>query len=203
MNSTFQEFIDRTQGIDFENYGNFELTRIDGGDTEVRLHVTVSIDDDGSFPEKWTITCGGVYQHKLRVGQILSVDVFINHPLLVPTVEPVQRLGFHGRVADPPSIVGKLYEKHIEVVGDWIPFQEYFMDRNITELIAAGFGVLAEGPVSIIGTYSNVLTECGIECLISGEHAKQIWDGSRFTNIPALKAFVLDECFVLAQTFSI
>jgi hypothetical protein len=201
----FDAFIEKVQSIDFEDYGTFEIVSAEFAVDKIVLNCSVSIDDgaDLSLNEKWQVECLGMVDHSLSLGFVDSIHFFDEHPLLIPYTETIRRLSFIGKAADPTAVVGSLYKAHHEIVGGWFPFKEYLNGFEITEMIEGGFGVLAEGPASLIAAYDEVLKRFGIRTTITDDREPTYWDdGLRLRSYNALSALVLDESYLIAERFN-
>ena len=200
MNEETSLFFDAVRSVDFEDYGQFSIDRIEGSGS-VSLLCSVSIDEEEGFHNTWSIRCLGVRRSLLRTGSFIDISLESEHILLREYREQNCRLGFRGTVSDPDHVVGALYEKHIEIAEDWIPVSAYLMDRKLGELVRGGFGVFAEGPESFILAYQETLERCGIETVVNGRRPNTEWNGSQFLDFPTLKVLSLDDCYLVAEDF--
>jgi hypothetical protein len=111
---------------------------------------------------------------------------------------------FYGKSANPSAVVGGLYERHWELAGKWIPFHRFLNPGvRLTELIAGGFGMLAEGPEPLILAYEEVMQQHGFSTTHRDPRQPVYWGGEGWLAEKAvLSALVLDESYVVAEHFA-
>jgi len=200
-NQSITEFIDKVRSVDFEDYGTFEVTKLEGDARNCSIGCSIKIDDDPGFHEKWVLSCVGVRKSEPSLGHIDNVDVKDTHVLLAEYREPKVRLGFRGTVPDPYSVVGALYKAHQDLADDWIPLSAFLMNREIVDLVRGGFGILAEGPAPFIGTYERVLGMFGFATSTTGQTVPKEWNESGYEEYPNLRVLLMGQSFVVAEQF--
>lgn len=198
---TFPELLERLGEWDFDDYGTFLITKIEGNGDDFEIMCQIVIDGENRLEGAWSIVCNGVRKSSVRLGYFGRVFLDTNHVLLAEFSEPTLRLGFRGKVIDTTSAIGELYNNHIEIAENWIPLSAYLMGRKMYDLIEGGFGTLAEGPSSFIEIYDRVLRAHGVETTITGEIPPTEWNGKNFHQFPKLSVLILDDCYVVAESF--
>src|SRR5919205_3952376 len=148
--------------VDFEDYGSLRLTDVGWSEAALTLSLHVSADEYPEFHPHWQVTCSGVREHCLSLGHSYDIQLYDDHVLLWPHTARRTSTSFYGRSVNPSAVAGALYERHCELTGKWIPFHR-FLNPNVrlTELIAGGFGMLAEGPEPLILAYEEVMRRQG------------------------------------------
>lgn len=197
----FDEFVETVRSVNFEEYGTFRITQIEGKPEKFSIQCEIVIDEEPGFQRLWSITVSGAKKTSLRLGYFDNISFDENHILLAEFSQPIFRLGFRGKPNDSFSVVGRLYNSHRKIAADWIPFSAYFMGREITTLIDAGFGTLAEGPAQFIHVYNQVLQDCEIQTSITGERDPTEWNGMSFEPFAKLSVLTLDDSFIAAERF--
>ena len=148
--------------------------------------------------ERWTITCATVFGHRLSSTPCSALRVVDDHVLLAPYLAPLARLGFCGRPSSVTDAVGALAEAHWRVAGDWVPFDAFLNPQvEIAELLAAGTGVVAEGPRPILEAYQVALRRHGIETSVSPDDFTR----RRPLNRATLRALLLTPSYVIGTGF--
>ena len=99
---------------------------------------------------------------------------------------------FYGEATNALAVVGELFERHAAVAGGWIPFQRYLNFGTLSELIAGRYGMLADGPASLVLTYEEVVQRHGFST--SHHPSKPPAEAS-------LSTLIFDESFVIAENF--
>lgn len=112
-------------------------------------------------------------------------------------------VSFYGSAQDSLAVVGTLYERHQEIAGDWIPLHRYMnAGLGLKNLIAGGFGRLAEGPEPLVLAYEEVLRECEFSTSHIEPKLPVYWDGRKWAEEDAkLSVLMLDTSFVIAADF--
>jgi hypothetical protein len=195
------EFFDKIVATDFEDedYGSFRITRLEGGQSQFSLDCLVAIDDEPDFHQSWRVEFQGVRRSTLFLGSIAHILVRDDHILLKEYFESEFRLGFRGKADKPALVVGELYRAHFEIAENWIPFNSYLNDLEVTRLIEEGFGTLAVGPKTFINLYDSILQRNGISTSVTDESTPKEWDGNVFKEFPKLTAFLFDDRCVVAE----
>jgi hypothetical protein len=181
---------------DFEDYGSLELTeaKIDG--TRLTLAFRVTADDYPEFHPNWNVICRAVQEHSLSLGFHYECEYSPNHALLVPYRAPQTSTSFYGKVENASSVVGALVKRHKTIAGDWIPFERFLnKEVDVTELIAGGFGMLAEGPEPFILAYEDTLRQHGF----STSHVEP--SQPAHPNGDEMSVLILDHAYVIAEEF--
>jgi hypothetical protein len=189
--------------IDFEDYGSLSLTTVELDGDALRLSLHITADEYPDIHEDWQVLCSAVKEHSLSVGNHYGLEFFNDNVLLWPHVARRTSLSFHGRAENPLAVVGALYQRHKELVGEWLPFHR-FLNSNVglLELITGGFGMLAEGPEPLVLAYEDVMRAHGV----SASHldpTKPVYGGGTERlgeNAPAY-VLILDDSYVVAEQF--
>ena len=150
--------------------------------------------DDGE------IVCTFVLDHRLEhapdgdLRQVIDPD----HPLLTRYVDAQAKLFFHG-TAPTDQLLGALWTEHRAACSDWIAPHAYLRP----DVLAAGHGLLAEGPRRLLDRYARVLASHGVEPSTIGDQPFQEWRGGRWqTRQRPPAALTFGRSFVVADSFS-
>jgi hypothetical protein len=151
----------------------------------------VTADEEPEIPQNIRINCHSVRESNLKPGYYGDLLVSQDHVLLWHYVQPYALTSFHGTAPEPLAVVGALFERHVELVDDWIPFQKYFNSNiRLSELIEGSFGMLADGPEALVFAYEEVMQSYGV----STSHHASIKPKDAF-----LSVIVFDESYVIAE----
>jgi hypothetical protein len=191
------ETIDALDGDD-DYYLN--LVRASWGGSDLELAVDLHL-HNGSV-EKWMVTCQSVREHVVRLGYCdHDPDVTSDHVVLWPHITPTVSLYFHGTASDPAAVVGTLHNTHTDFVGRWVRFERWFNSHMpLPKLIAAGHGLLAEGPEQLIKAYERVMQSFGFQTSTLSR-PPVYWEGRHWVESTGpLVAFVSEPTYAIATT---
>lgn len=112
---------------------------------------------------EWLLTCEESAQHRLCGGFISTLQVESEHPLLWRFNKPQRAIYFRGTTASPHALIGAIAEAHVDMVGNWLPLDAFLNSGvRLSELLAGGHGLFADGPQPVLDAYERVLTEHGL-----------------------------------------
>jgi hypothetical protein len=86
-----------------------------------------------------------------------------HHVLLWDHQEPFNQLNFTGPPSSHGEVLWDLHERHRALVGHWIPFERYVNRFFLSNRLAGGGGVLADGPDCLLREYAAVLAKSDLE----------------------------------------
>lgn len=145
--------------MEFETDG--WLQSLEVHETPDGLQVTLGVFYGGGAPrERWEITAHRVSKARLSlIEPFYEIYLAYDHPLLWPHVRGIVSLSFFFRegVEEPLAVAAALYERHREITDDWLPFEDFVnasAHAPLSVRIAHRYGVLAEGPVTLLEAYA-------------------------------------------------
>lgn len=148
----------------------------------------------------WDVECGSVLDHSLTLGNCPDFALHDDHPLLWQYVHPECSVSFHGDPSSAEAIVGDLYNRHIELVGNSIPFKR-FLNGNPVEMVRGRYGMFAEGPKPLVEAYASVFENAGMKAGVSEPRLR--WSTGDLTDPGEIEVLVLsDRSYVVAQKFN-
>ena len=119
------KLVSLTHTYDFEEYGTLNLV---GARTETNV-LTLTFDfhihDDKDEYQSWEVDCVGLLEHQMFLGECDNFDLSRDHPLLWPYIYPQASVSFYGEAEESLAVFGALYQRHLALVGDWIPFGRF------------------------------------------------------------------------------
>jgi hypothetical protein len=195
------DLINLTHSHEFEEYGTLELAavRIEGNVMTLSLNLNSGADSDDY--QSWEVECVGFLEHELSLGQCEGFDLEYDHILLWNYIYPRVSVSFYGEADNSLAVVGALYKRHIELVGNWIPFDR-FMNGNTVEMIRGRYGMLANGPLPLVESYSQVLESFEISTQLT-EPKPAYFTNDEFSGLAELEVLILKTgCFVVAPKFN-
>ena len=189
--------------VDYEDYGSLQLIEVEQREGNLSLVLDVTADEEPSLPRNIRIICHSSRESNISPNHYYDLRVAEDHVLLWHYARPHSLVSFYGKVEDPLSVVGALYERHFEMVEGWIPFHKYLNSGlPLSELIRGTFGMLADGPDQLVLAYEAVMQRFGLS---TSHHesrpADQMrWNGETWVQDRSpLSIMFLDESYVIAD----
>jgi hypothetical protein len=188
-----EDLFPRILPVDYDDYGSLHVQAVEQRNQDLLISLVLTADEDPELPEHILITCGSYRENTLVPGRYSRVYWKQDHVLLWDFDQPHVLSSFYGQVQEPLAVVGALFERHVELVGKWIPFSKYLNPCiRLSELIGGKFGMLAEGPERLVLAYEEVMSDYGVSV-------------SHHTSAPkhyeTLSILILDEAYVIANSF--
>ena len=188
-----QDLLSRMESLDFDDYGSLHVHTVEQRDGDVFLSLILTSEEDPDLPENVRITCRSWRENTVVPRHYGSVCVTQEHVLLWDYNQPHVVAAFNGQVPDPFAVMGALFERHIELVDEWVPFLKYFNSCiQLSELLRGSFGMLAEGPEPLVLAYEEVLANYGVS--VSHHRYGKARDEK-------LSILILDDAYVIANDF--
>jgi hypothetical protein len=190
--------------VDYEDYGSLQLIEVERRDGNLSFVLDVTADEEPELPRNIRITCHSSRESNVSPSQYYDLSVAEDHVLLWHYTRPHTLTSFYGKVEDPLSVVGALYERHFELVEEWIPFHKYLNSGlPLSELIRGSFGMLADGPDQLVLAYEAVMQRFGFSTSHHESRSAMHWDGERWVQDRSpLSILFLDESYVIAEAFA-
>ena len=149
------DLTDFTNSYEFEEYGRSDLTGVRLVGNSLKLFLDFHT-DNSDVEQSWEVECINFLEHQVAVGPCEGPNLHYDHVLLWPHIYPEASVSFYGEAKDCCAVVAALYKSHLQLAGDWIPFDR-FMNGNVVEMIRGRYGMLAKGPTPLIESYAKVL----------------------------------------------
>ncbi len=140
----------------------------------------------------------------MSLGYAYDLQFSNDHVLLWPHAGRQSATSFYGRAENPSAVAGALYQRHWELAGKWLPFHRFLNPGvRLTELIAGGFGMLAEGPEPLILAYEEVMQRHGLSTS-HRDPRKPVYRGGDgwLEQKAALSVLILGESYIVAEEFT-
>lgn len=172
---------------------------------KINLHFDEEEDGIEKYGE-WEIICFGVREQIIQLGNCLYfdfIDESTDHVLKWKYTKPNCGVSFNGETKNPYEVVGKLFEAHIKLAENWIPFQENFNDSlDLVELISGRFGLLTESTEPFVVAYEEVMKQCGISASHTKPENPYYWNGKEYTQeITPLCVMIFNDSYIIAEKF--
>lgn len=178
-----------------------QLTNASWSRSSLQLQLTVTVFD--SAQESWEVRCGDVLAYVLRNDGVNGFELTEDHPLLWEFKHESASAYFYRAPINAGAAVGALYEAHQNAVGSWIKFGQHLNGvPELSSLLAAGNGLLAQGPVLLLSLYKETLRPLGVEVDIRFSRPPQRWDGTRWRRLDRdnnTKALLLGTSYVIGN----
>ena len=173
--------------------------------TEDGAVLMVSVMDSGEEYswKRWRLEARGLRDYALRdaYGDLYFEES--DHVLARCQTDTRQQLMFRDRPRSIPETIGNLWTAHRRIAGRWIPL-ERFMNRpdRLEELLALGYGQLADGPTFLVEVYAEVLTSAGVTPSLLPKHSAKRWDGESFREVRGpLATLLIGDSYFVAESF--
>lgn len=202
--SMIESFLQELSTRDLENDDNLSLLEM--REENNTLILTFKLQSDFNEDEKiqiWKIECQEFIQRNIQDDIFNSFTIFKEHVLLWGFIQSTCKLYFKGLTENVSGLIGELYLKHLEITGNWIPFDEYLNDMmDIRNLLNGGSGLVAEGPGMIIEEYSKVLNKFNISTSMISDGIVRFWNGCNWVegSYP-YSILIFGRSFVIAKEF--
>jgi hypothetical protein len=166
--------------------------------SSISLAVTVL----DSEQEMWEVRCEDVLAFVFSNESANWLELTEDHPVLWEFKHESASAYFYQSPANADAAVGALYEAHEIAVGPWIRFRQYLNNApGLSKLLAAGNGLLAQGPVGLLTFYKQTLCPHGVEVDIRFVHPPQTWNGTDWQQLhwENTKALLLGSSYVIGN----
>jgi len=195
------DLIRLTHSHKFEEYGTLDLAGVRVQGNVLILSLNLNTGDDSDAYQSWEVECVGFLEQQLSLGQCEGFDFEHDHILLWFYIYPEASVSFYGEADDHLAVVGALYKRHLELVGNWIPFGR-FMNGNTVEMIRGRFGMLAEGPMPLVESYGRVLEDFNISAQIT-EPKPAYYTNDEFSGLAEVAVLIFKKgSYVVAPKFN-
>ncbi len=145
---------------------------------------------------RWCIQAQRVLEFKVVSHEVESIELTQRHPLLWTYDQDEVELYIQGQLLDVHAVIGRLQVAHETLARGWIAFGAYFNDRTpLQVLLAAGSGLLATGPSSVISAYQKVLEAEGLQCSALNQGSLGALDAEP-------RVLILGRSYIIATEFS-
>ena len=192
--------------VDYEDYGSLQLIEVERRDGDLSFVLDVKADEEPELPRNIRIICHSWRESNVSPRHYYDLTVTEDHVLLWHYTRPHALTSFYGQVEDPLAVVGALYERHFELVEQWVPFHKYLNSGlPLSELIRGSFGMLADGPDQLVLAYDEVMQRFGFSTSHHESRAadQMRWNGETWVQDSSpLSIMFLDESYVIAEAFT-
>ncbi len=198
-----ENLLEITKLVEFEDYGSLQLTGVKFNEEGLTLSLHITADEYTEAHPRWEVVARSAKEHSLSLGYHEEILLSEDHALLWPHVAARTSTSFHGKTDNPFAVVGALCERHRELAGNWIPFHRFLnSDINLIELIAGGFGMLAEGPEPFILAYEEVMRQHGFSTAHLDPSKPVYLGGNELLGAKApVSVLLLDDSYIIAEHF--
>ena len=186
------------------DYGSLRLASAESDGDSLRLSIHITGDEYPDIHQDWQVLCSAVKEDSLSLGDHSALQFLDDHVLLWPHLARRTSTSFYGKAENPLAVIGALYQRHKELVGEWLPFHRFLnSDIALPDLISGGFGMLAEGPEPLVLAYEDVMRTNGFSTSHLDPTKPVYWGGNEWLGQKA-PAFVLilDDSYVVAEQFA-
>jgi hypothetical protein len=195
------DLISLTNSDAYTENGTADLAEVRMEGDVLTLSLNLNTGEDSNAYQCWEVECVGFLEHQLSLGQSDEFDLQYDHVLLWSYTYPEASVSFYGEANDHLAVVGALYKRHLELVGDWIPFVR-FMNGNAVEMIRGRYGMLAEGPIPLVESYAQVLEGFNISAKIT-EPKPAYYTNDEFSGLAEVAVLILKKgSYVVAPKFN-
>ena len=195
------DLIGLTWTDDFVEDGALHLAGVRAEEDVLTLSLNLNTGDGSGAFQSWEVECIGFLEHQLSLGECDRFDLEYDHVLLWTHIYPQASVSFYGEAKDHLAVVGALYERHLELVDNWIPFDR-FMNGNTIEMIRGRYGLLAKGPMPLMESYAQVLEAFDISASICNPRPAY-YTNDEFSGLSEVAVLIFDtRSYVVATKFN-
>ena len=142
----------------------------------LELRLEVSTFNWGENSRKIEVRCEEVLDYAIRNEVASSIILTSDHPLLWRFTYDTASAFFNGIPPDVYAATGALYEAHRHATDDWFGLETQLNGGlKLSQLLCAGNGLLAWGPVPLLTIYKDVLSQYSVEVEIVGSYPPGGW----------------------------
>ena len=199
MHHAMEELLNVIAGVDEEEYLLVKIAEAAWVGASLELKVEISVEDRAERGA-WSIRCEYLLAHTLSGQSGSSLELVDDHPLLWEFKYPNASAFFDGVPSNSEACIGALYKAHEGATSSWLRLGAYLNNSgHLSELLSAGNGLLARGPVPLLQIYKDALQPHGVDVSIVGEHHPKFFDGMtrRSTDGEDIKALLLGASYVV------
>src|SRR5882724_6460233 len=114
------DLISITNSLEFEECGSIDLAEMRLESDVLNLSLNLYPGDSDNY-QAWRVECVAFLDHRVSLGRCDGFHLHFDHVLLWSYIYPQASVSFYGETKDPLAVVGALYKRHLELVGDWVP----------------------------------------------------------------------------------
>lgn len=194
-----EELLSVIAGVDEEEELLVKIVEAAWLGTSLELRVEISVEDRAKLGA-WSIRCEYLLVHSLGGQSGSSLELVDEHPLLWEFKYLNASAFFDGVPTSNEACIGALYHAHEGATGSWLRFGAHLnSSSHLSELLSAGNGLLARGPVPLLQFYKDALLPHGVDVSIVGEYHLKFFNGvtRRSTDGEDVKALLLGSSYVV------
>jgi hypothetical protein len=160
-----------------------EIEEADDDDTVIRigtvtaigkgleLHLEVSTFAWGENTRKIEVRCAEALDYAIKNEIASSIVLTSDHPVLWRFTYDTASAFFSGIPPNVYAATGALYEAHRHATDGWFGLETQLnRGLKLSQLLSAGNGLLARGPIPLLTTYKDVLSQYSVEVEIVGPY---------------------------------
>jgi hypothetical protein len=130
----------------------------------LELRLEVSTFNLEANTRTFAVRCEELLDYVIRDKVASSVVLTSNHPLLWRFTYDTASAFFYGVPANAYAATGALYEAHRNAVDDWFGLETQVNGGlKLSQLLSAGNGLLARGPIPLLSMYKDVLSQYQVD----------------------------------------
>jgi len=172
------------------------ITSSDFGDADLKLRIDLHFQGEIEAQESWEVKCIRAVDWNLVPDRWGDLILTAEHVVLAPWTDEIESLYFARRPSSFYEVVGELCDCHVRQFGRWLPAHR-FLRPNLRESVEAGFGMIAEGPVSLVRDLESVLTR---HDMLPSRVKCVRWKPDQASS-PGLQCITVSDSFVVAEQF--
>lgn len=131
------------------------------------------------------------------------LQIFDHHPLLLEYKDQECSLYFSGKCSNPELLFVDLYQSHFDQCANYIHFSKYINNpTDFMSVLKVGYGLLAEGPKSLMQLYATQLQKHNVSYNLIGSRQPKYWDGNEYQKIsPEVRLLFLGKAYFIGDQF--
>ncbi|MCH6198236.1 hypothetical protein MMU07_01485 [Aquiflexum sp. LQ15W] len=188
--------------VEFEENGEIHITGADWYSDDLRIEFVIKTGIEGQS-QLWEAQISGVREDLIKSDFADKLELFEEHPLLWTYNQRQTNLYFGRPTERPYELFVNIYNIHLQVTRNRIPFDKFLNNTLATiEICKSTMGLFAKGPIKIMEAYKEELERHNMNPSIVGGHNPKRWlDGHQVDETEIVKVLVMGDSYVVGETF--
>jgi hypothetical protein len=199
-----QRIVELLDNFDMEDC-KFSILKIDFEQDvptiKIKLTAT-SFDESENVIQFWTVTANRCKACSVNLDDFYTIELKNEDPLIWIHNNGHRSLYFNGRSTDTGKLCFDLYQAHVSQFGELVSFETFInTQRNLYDLLASGYGLLANGPQKLMTIYASCLQKHNVQYSTPGERLPTYWNGKEHLAETELQLLLLGDSYIVAEDF--
>lgn len=188
--------------VEYEEDGGIHITGTAWYSDDLRVEFVIKTGNEGQN-QIWAVQIKGVREESITSDFADKLELFEEHPLLWTYNQRQTNLYFGKGTEKPHELFANIYNIHIQLTKNRIPFGKYVNSALSTiELCKSTTGLFAKGPIKMMEAYKEELERHYMNPTIVGGHNPKRWlNGHQVDETEIVKVLVIGNSYIIGETF--